>query len=750
MNQQGPEMNCRPLNQAPVSQRSSNTTGSKGALASLTRFVLRHKRLVSAGWLVIAIVAVFSASSAVGALSQDGSLPGEGAETSQAILQLYGNGGQVPPLVPVVSLPDGLTVDSPGVGDELAALFSKVQTAAPNARIASYSTTGDRSFVSEDGRTTFGLVFVPPGQGFIEASDTLAVRQVLAGETVSGAPVLLSGYGELEAGGGEQEGGGALVETLGAAGGALVVLAWVFGSFLALVPLLVAAIAILTSLLVIWGVTTVASVSFIVQFIVPLIGLGVAIDYALLIVTRWREEREKGLDNDAAVQRSMETAGSAVVFSGITVGVSLVALVVLPVPFLRSIGYAGLLIPLISVLVAITLLPVILSTVGPRLDWPQLRRGSQESRGWAGWARLVVRRRWVAVGASLAILAALVIPALSLTVGDPVASSLATDGEAREGLIVLEQAGVGPGALLPFEILTRQSDPDVVASALAEIEGVRSAVAPAGDSWRKGDSALLLVIPGADVNSEIGRETLDRVGTAADELPGTVRLGGLAAQNADFIDATYGNFPLLIGLVALITFVLLVRAFRSLLLPLKAVILNVLSVGAAYGVLVLVWQKGYGAEMIWDYTATGSITPFVPLTVFAFLFGLSMDYEVFILARMREEYDKTGSTDEAIVRGIGFTGRLVTSAALILFLAFVSLGSAPVVPVKILATGLAAGILLDATVVRALLVPATVSLLGHWNWWLPGWLGRLAGQHRHEGQASIAPPAVPRLTGDGD
>ncbi|HEV2067599.1 MAG TPA: MMPL family transporter, partial [Thermomicrobiales bacterium] len=247
------------------------------------------------------------------------------------------------------------------------------------------------------------------------------------------------------------------------------------------------------------------------------------------------------------------------------------------------------------------------------------------------------------------------------------------------------------------------------------------------------------------------RETLGRVKAITGDLPGTVRVGGLAAQNADFIDASYGNFPLLIGLVALITFVLLVRAFRSLLLPLKAVILNVLSVGAAYGVLVLVWQEGYGAELVWDYSATGSITPFVPLTVFAFLFGLSMDYEVFILARMREEYDKTGSTDDAIVRGIGFTGRLVTSAALILFLAFVSLGSAPVVPVKILATGLAAGILLDATVIRALLVPATVSLLGHWNWWLPGWLGRFAGQP--QGEARHAPAAMPgvlHLTGDGE
>ena len=204
-----------------------------------------------------------------------------------------------------------------------------------------------------------------------------------------------------------------------------------------------------------------------------------------------------------------------------------------------------------------------------------------------------------------------------------------------------------------------------------------------------------------------------------------VRLGGLGAQNHDFIEAVYGNFPLMIALIGIVTFILLARAFRSLLLPLKAVILNVISVGAAWGVLDLIWQRGHGSDLIWGISATGSVTAWIPLMVFAFLFGLSMDYEVFILARMREEYDATGATDTAVVRGIGRTGRLVTSAALILFLAFLSLASGPETEVKVLATGLAAGILLDATVIRALLVPAVVSLFGRWNWWLPRLPARL-------------------------
>jgi RND superfamily putative drug exporter len=204
-----------------------------------------------------------------------------------------------------------------------------------------------------------------------------------------------------------------------------------------------------------------------------------------------------------------------------------------------------------------------------------------------------------------------------------------------------------------------------------------------------------------------------------------VGVGGEPATNADFVDAVYGSFPLMIAVIALTTYVLLARAFRSLLLPVKAILLNILSVAAAWGVLVLMWQKGYASELIWGIPATGSIPSWLPLMSFAFLFGLSMDYEVFILSRMREEYDRTGSTELAVVRGIGRTGRLVTSAALILFLAFTAMASGPDTEVKMFATALATGILVDATVIRALIVPAVVLLMGRWNWWLPRLPARL-------------------------
>jgi RND superfamily putative drug exporter len=303
---------------------------------------------------------------------------------------------------------------------------------------------------------------------------------------------------------------------------------------------------------------------------------------------------------------------------------------------------------------------------------------------------------------------------------------MAKSGDAKDGLAALERSGIGEGALLPHEVLIEgRTDPEEVAAELRGVDGIHGAVAPDGRDWRHGGSALVEAIQTPDSGSDEGKATLDSVRDVAHAAGADVRVGGAPAANADFIDAVYGSFPLMIALIAITTFLLLARAFRSLLLPAKAIVLNVLSVAAAWGVLVLVWQKGYGSELVWDIQATGSIPSWMPLMVFAFLFGLSMDYEVFILARMREEYDNTGSTRTAVVRGIGRTGRLVTSAALILFLAFTSMASAPETDVKMMATGLAAGIILDATVIRALIVPALIALLGRWNWWLPSWPARL-------------------------
>jgi RND superfamily putative drug exporter len=695
-----------------------------------TRWVLAHKRLVVLFWTVVTVGAFAAIGPAGDALDQQFTVPGrEGFETNRQIQRLYGTGGSdVTPIVPVVTLPPGTTVDSPGVRAQLAAAVEKVRAALPRTRVASYASTGDRAFVSRDGRTTFALVYIPSRGGLEPGQrEAQAAQAALDGVTVGGAPVRVTGLDALRAASAGAEAGGSvtlLVEVLVAGAGALLVLAFVFASFMAVVPLLMAIVAIPTTFLLVWPLAAVTDVSVVIQFLVALVGLGIAIDYALLVVVRWREERRReGATNETAVLRAMEHAGSSVVVSGTTVAIGLLALVALPVPFLRSIGIAGMLIPLVSVAVALTLLPVILATVGPRLDWPRIRREDRASRAWSGWARVVVRHRWAAALASTGVLVALVLAATTIQLGAPRAESLAQTGTARAGLAGLERSGIGPGPLTPIEALVRRGDPDNVADALAGVEGVRAAIAPS--AWRRDATALVAVIPAVDGNSPTGHATLDQVRATARDLEADVVTGGQVAQTADFVDAVYGNFAWMIALIAALTFVLLARAFRSLVLPLKAVALNILSVAAAWGVMVLVWQKGVGSDAIWGIEATGSINAEMPITVFAFLFGLSMDYQVFIISRMREAYDRSGSTDAAVVEGIGRTGRLVTSAALILGLAFVALSASPGTEIKIFATALAAGILLDATIVRGVLAPAAVALLGRWNWWLPARPARL-------------------------
>jgi putative drug exporter of the RND superfamily len=710
--------------------RSTHSEGGsgRGSMTALTDWVLSHKRLVVGFWLVVFIAAVAALEPAGSSLSQQFNVPGrEGFETNKELAAIYGAGGDVAPIVPVVTLPEGKTVDSPGVRAELAAALAKVEAALPESISASFASTGDRAFVSDDGRTTFALVYIPAKGGVDPGLEEASSAQAAVdGVTVGGSPVEVTGLDALRGSVGDIEGAGAgvVLGTLLAALGALLVLAFVFRSFMAFVPLLMAMVAIPTTFLLVWPLASVTDVSVIVQFLVGLIGLGIAIDYALLVVVRWREERQQlGVSNELAVRNAMQHAGTAVVFSGTTVAISLLALLVLPVPFMRSIGVAGILIALVSVAVAVTLLPVVLATIGPRFDWPRNRRDAQASRGWSAWARLIVRHRWPAAAASTAVLVALVVAATNIQLGNPLASSLSKEGPARSGLENLEGSGIGTGPLSPFDALVRSGEPGDVAQAFAQVDGVRSAAAPA--EWRREGTAIVVVFPTSDGNSPAGRETLDRLRADAEALPADVTIGSEAAQGADFLEAVYGNFPLMVALISILTFILLARAFRSLILPLKAVLLNLLSVAAAWGLIVLIYQKGFGSEAIWGIEATQAINVELPVVIFAFLFGISMDYQVFIISRMREAYDRTGSTEEAVVEGIGRTGRLVTSAAMILFLAFVAFALQPGTEAKIFATALGAGILIDATIIRGVLAPAAVALFGRWNWWLPAWAARI-------------------------
>ncbi|HUE60807.1 MAG TPA: MMPL family transporter [Acidimicrobiales bacterium] len=686
----------------------------------LTTFVLAHRRSVMAAWLLLTIAGFATLGSTTNRLSTEFKLPGQPSYIADSKIQaLYHNGTQTVPIVVAVTGPAGQAAD-PAVADKVLAAAS---AAVPGSRFADQYNTGDRAFSTKSGQTTFGLIFTPRESNGFKDTRTPAVTAAAQAATPSGWTSGVTGLAQLE-NGGSSKGSSALTETMLGAVGSLAVLGFVFASFIALVPLLMAIVAIPTTFLIVGGLTHVTSVSIIVEFLIALIGLGVAIDYSLLVVTRWREERAHGYDNHEAIARAMNTAGRAVVFSGLTVGVSLLALVVLPVSFLANIGIAGFLIPIVSIAVALTLLPALLASAGPFLDRPRLRREVHASRPWSAWARLVLRHRNSGAFIGAAILLALIIPVFAINLGEPKTSALAQTGAAHATLTSLQQGGVPSGVIEPIDVLVQDSQAQAVASKLSEVKGVYTAAVSNASDFHRGGTTIVEVLASGEPSSSPGGATIAAVRSTASHLPGVIGVGGAGPGQVDFINAVYGSFPLMLTLIGIATLLLLTRAFRSIVLAAKAVIFNMMSVAAAYGIMVFVWQEGHGSNALWSVPATGSITVWVPIMVFAFLFGLSMDYEVFILSRIREEYDRTGSTDGAVVTGIGRTGRLVTSAALILFLGFLSLSTAGMTDLKVMATGLGAGILLDAVVVRSLLVPSLVGVLGKWNWYLPDWMAR--------------------------
>jgi RND superfamily putative drug exporter len=381
----------------------------------------------------------------------------------------------------------------------------------------------------------------------------------------------------------------------------------------------------------------------------------------------------------------------------------------------------------VSVITAITLLPALLATLGTRINSLRLLpkrlvdRGHPEDGPWGRWASFVMRRPWPVAIAGLAVVGALLFYGFQLNPSEAQAKDLPGKGDAVAGRTALQQAGISPGVMKPFAVLVENgADPAPIAARLRTIQGIDGAVAP--KSLRQGRNAIVEAFPSEDGAAKGIQAIVTRVHRALDGTEGT--LGGLAAVDRDFVHAVYGNFAYVLGFVVLLTFLLLARAFRSLVLPLKAVLLNLVSLGAAFGIIVFIFQQGHGSEAIWNVHATQSIIPWIPLMIFAFLYGLSMDYEVFMLSRMREAYDETHDTPRAIALGLARTGKLVTSAAAILMFAFFVLSSSPGVDIKQFGIGLAAGIIFDATVIRALLVPALMRLLGEWNWWLPAFAAR--------------------------
>jgi uncharacterized membrane protein YdfJ with MMPL/SSD domain len=523
---------------------------------------------------------------------------------------------------------------------------------------------------------------------------------------------------------------------------ALVVLLLVLGVSAAVtLPLIFAGATIAGTLGLLFAVAHATVLSTYVTNLVELIGLALAIDYSLLVVSRFREELRAGDDVTEAVVRTMVTAGRSVLFSGATVTLGLALLLFIPVPFVRSLGIGGLLIPVVSVAAAATLLPALLLIYGRR-GTARLRvaRRSRagERRFWPRLARAIMRRPLVFLAAGSVFLLVAAAPALALRLTPGSADGVPQTLPAVHGFDLLRHS-LGAGALSPTQIVidagrangagrlretaaTRRlisslrADPEVVALRMLLDPTRRYEELVVIGRHEYGQPAAL------DFVRRLRTRTVPRVGFPS----GThVLVGGGAAQGLDFIERSYGAFPWLVLAVLALTYPLLLRAFRSLLLPLKAILLNLLSVSASYGMLVVFFRWGLGAR-VFDLYRFPQIEGWIPIFLFALLFGLSMDYEVFLVTRMREAWDEGLTNGHAVAEGLERTGRIVTAAAIIMVAAFAGFVDGRIAGLQEFGLGLAVAILVDATIIRVLLVPSLMAVLGRWNWWLPECIARLA------------------------
>ena len=698
-----------------------NPERGTGRLGRLALFTARRRWLVIGAWLVLTVFGGFAAGQLSSRWYQSLSIPGKPAyEAGQRSLNDLGVGVRPPDVVVFHSSSDVTK------GTAIERAMQRAAASVPGSRTSSFFSTGSLMYVSRDRHTTFLQVY-PPGPSRLDVkSGAEQIRAAAANGLPAGITVDVTGHDPLEEASTHGSGGGSsvLVEALIGGVGAFVVLLFVFGTLPAvLMPIVVAISAILNTFTLVWVLTYVTDVSIIVQFLIALVGLGVAIDYALLMVMRFRDELREGKDVESALVETMTHAGHSVIVSGSTVAVGLLSMVLLPLPLLRSMGIGGMLIPLVSVLASLTLLPAMLAVLGERINSVRVMprrlidRGHPEDGAWGRWARFVLRRPRAIAAVGVVIVALLVGLGTQLNTSETPLKNFPGTGTAIAGRDQLAAAGISPGVMKPLNVLVEHNgNAQRVAAKLRNVPGIVGATAP--PTWQRGPDSLVEAFPAIDGAGPGIQGIIDRSNAALKGTSGT--LTGIAATDRDFLHALFDTFPYVVALVLILTLILLARAFRSIVLAIKAVVLNLVSLSAAFGIVVFIFQQGHGSSL-WNIDATQSITAWIPVMIFAFLFGLSMDYEVFMLSRMREAYDETGSTDKAIELGLARTGKLVTSGALILMFAFLVLSTSPGYEVKPLAIGLAAGIIFDATVIRALLVPALMKLLGDANWWMPEW-----------------------------
>jgi RND superfamily putative drug exporter len=713
-------------------------------MARWTRSVIRHRRPIIAIWLVLLVVGAAGAANLGDLLSNRFSVPGSDAERGLDILKdrMHERG-------------DGaftLVVQGTNGKPAPAAVQAAAQRGARAVR------GGRASAVQQASPTVLYVQITTPLENQDASKKTPDVRKAIG--TVPGARTYLSGFPAINHDtqpiyNDDLARGESIAIPV-----ALLVMLFMFGTLGGVVvPFIFAAVSIPTTLGLVWIFAHTMDMAIYVTNIVTLVGFAIAIDYSMLVVFRYREELALNDDPHQALVTTMQTAGRATLFSGATVAVGLALLVFMPLPFMRSMGIGGLLVPLVSIAASATFLPAFLAVMGRKVNALRVipkrileRRAAQDVTGpWHALAMAIMRRPvlWGGLAASLMIALALAATGLHLTGGDNRGVPLTT--EATRGLAILERT-LGPGALAPQQVVIDthrpggvndpavvaaerrlvaqlQRDPEVQKSTILAPFMVPPAVAREANLVdATGQVAQVRAAGHSDAGEQPAVDLVHRirnqyVPAAGFPTSADVLLTGAPAFGVDFIDKAYGAFPWLIVAVLILSYLILLRAFRSVVLPAKAVVMNILSVSATYGVLTLAFQHKWGEPF--GLQGSPQVEAWIPIFLFALLFGLSMDYEVFLLSRMREEWDKRHDNEHAVAYGLEHTGRIITAAAIIMIAAFSGFTFGSFVGLQEFGLGLSAAILLDATVVRAILVPAVMKLLGDWNWYLPARLRRV-------------------------
>ncbi len=716
-------------------------------LERVGRACARHPWRTLLGWLLLAAGVLGLQFSIGGETSDDWRVPGIESQTAYDLLdaRFPSHGGWSGRLV--FHVDEGRLDETP----RREAIQAALRVEREGVDVAQVTDPFDpaRPTVSADGRTAYATVnYASSAPKEVYADDALAAAAVARD---AGVPTEVSGellYGRPVEG----------QEAIGL-GIAMLVLLVAFGSVVAMgVPIATAIVGLVVGFGGIGIMAGATDVSTTAPMLASMIGLGVGIDYALFIVTRYRDELRGGRSVFDAVGVAIGTAGQSVVFAGLTVVVAICGLVAVGIPSVTTMGLASAIVVLVSVLAAVTLLPGVLGLIGTRIDrWAVRLPGSQRRRGGADvrktfaarWAHHIGRRPVRYTIASLVVLLAIAAPVTQLRLGIADDSNTPADATQHRAHELLAEA-FGPGFNGPLVVVLdladiagavdRDAAVDRVVTGLHDAQGV-AAVLPAMRNT-SGDTAVVTVLPATGPQDEATSELVShlRAGVLA-ASPAPAYVTGHTAAMDDLSARISDRLPWFVGAVVLLSFVLLLVVFRSVLVPLKAAIMNLLSIGAAYGVLVAVFQWGWAAELFGIHGQV-PINPFVPMLMFAILFGLSMDYEVFLLSRVREEHLRTRDSHDAVVVGLSATARVITSAALIMISVFLAFVATPDVTVKMFGLGLATAVLVDATLVRMVLVPSTMALLGRANWWLPAWLDRLLPHLDLEGHhVTAAAPA---------